>query len=392
MAGTVNNGGVKMSTIPANQESDSISMENIQPLSSTKPLMAPPLIRPIDDKNYSSYQYDKQITDMQRNAIKSGDLSYFDATMHANGLWKLEEIDYFDHRYRFGIMNPYQQISSAREYLFFTKPDLNIYPRSPKDGTPDNKLQLYLQTQPEWQNYAKNHFQVLKCLQASLHSDTPFNNLLGNTVSSNLEVPGLSSDVIESANSMFGVNIQYHGSSESSNDNFDFSLEFKDTKLLHVYSFFKAYEDYHTLMHHGVLDQWINYAWYHILNTQYSIYKFIVDDDAETIVYYGKAYGVYSKSLPRDVFTNTDFSDGISYSVDFHAAFYRDMNPIIIKEFNTLNRNSYKNGGYSQLSVWNEIFDRVDNRPAKSAYIETEYSPIYGRDVYKLRWKGDAKY
>jgi len=69
-----------------------------------------------------------------------------------------------------------------------------------------------------------------------------FNNLLGNTVSSNLEVPGLSSDVIESANSMFGVNIQYHGSSESSNDNFDFSLEFKDTKLLHVYSFFKAYE------------------------------------------------------------------------------------------------------------------------------------------------------
>ena len=391
MAGTVNNGGVKFGNIPANQEGSSISMQNIQPLTSTKPTMAPPLIRPIDDGGYSSSQYDRQITDLQRNTIKSGDLSYFDATMHANGLWKLDEIDYFNQRYRFGIMNPYQQLSSAREYLFFTKPDLNIYPRG-SNGAPSNEMQAYLQTQPEWQNYGQNHFQVLRCLQASLQSNSPFNNLLGNTVSSNLEVPGLSSDVIESANSMFGVNIQYHGSSEASNDNFDFSLEFKDTKLLHVYSFFKAYEDYHTLMHHGVLDQWINYAWYHILNTQYSIYKFIVDDDAETIVYYGKAYGVYSKSLPRDVFTNTDFSDGISYSIDFHAAFYRDMNPLIIKEFNKLNESSYKRGGYKQLSVWNEIFDRLDNRPAKTAYIEKEYSPIYKRNVYKLRWKGDARY
>jgi hypothetical protein len=308
----------------------------------------------------------------------------------------MHEIDYFNQRYRFGILNPYHQITSAREYLFFTKPDLNIYPRSENGGKPSYKLHEYLQTQPMWLDMVKNHLEVVKCLQSSLSMNTgdsnPFNHLLANLVSSNLEVPGLSSDVVETANSTYGVNVQYRGTSEASNDNFDFSLEFKDTKLLHVYSFFKAYEDYHTLMHHGVLDQWINYAWYHILNTQYSIYKFIVDDDAETIIYYGKAYGVYSKSLPRDVFTNTDFSDGISYSVDFHAAFYRDMNPLIIKEFNKLNESGYNNGGYHKLSVWNEIMDRVDNRPAKAAYIEQEYSPIYNREVYKLRWKGDAKY
>ena len=68
------------------------------------------------------------------------------------------------------------------------------------------------------------------------------------------------------------------------------------------------------------------------------------------------------------------------------------MNPLIIKEFNKLNESSYKRGGYKQLGVWNEIFDRLDNRPAKTAYIENEYSPVYKRNVYKLRWKGDARY
>ena len=321
---------------------------------------------------------------------RTGDTRYFEPAMHAAGLFKRDEIDYFNNRYRFGILNPYHQLQFAREYLFFTKPDLNIYPRTGVDGKPRNTLADYLQTQPEWLEYVQNNFEVIKCLQSSL-SDNPFNNLLGNMVSGNLEIPGLTSDTIETANSTYGVNVQYHGSSEASNDNFDFSLEFKDTKLLPVYTFFKAYEDYHTLAHHGVLNPWINYVWYHVLYDQYSIYKFVVDEDGETIVYYGKFYGVFSKSLPRDIFTNTNFDDGINYTVDFHAFSYRDMNPIILKEFNEVGKHLWNKTRYD-IGIWNDVFDRTDNRPAQAAKVVWEMSDLYKKPMPKLHWKGDAQY
>lgn len=330
------------------------------------------------------------------NSIKTGDTRYFEPLLNANGLRKRTDINYFTQRYRFGIMDPYHQLQHAREYLFFTKPDLNIYQRN-EDGTVRDEMNEYLQTQPEWMEFDAHHKDVLRCLQASMREDNgvynPFNNLLGNMVSNNLEIPGLSSDTIETANSMYGVNVQYHGSSEASNDNFDFTLEFRDVKSLPVYTFFKAYEDYHTLSHHGVIKPWINYVWYHVLYDQYSIYKFVVDEDAETIVYYGKYYGVFSKSLPRDIFTNTDFSDGINYTVDFHAFSYRDMNPLILKEFNAVGNDLWDSlGNAYNLDVWNEKLDRVDNRPGKAARVFWEQHDIYGKVMPKLRWRGDAQY
>ena len=391
-------------------DEESIENSNQYPYQFDGDKSTPPKARSIDDGQYSK----EEISDINEggtfhtpegdvdassfaNLTKTGDLRYFQPLLNANGLRRIEDIDYFSQRYRFGIMDPYHQLQHAREYLFFTKPDLNIFPRDKNSGVPDTKIAEYLQTQPEWMEFANNHMDVLRCLQSSLKDPdgvhNPFNNLLGNMVSNNLEIPGLSSDTIETANSTYGVNVQYHGSSEASNDNFDFTLEFRDIKSLPVYTFFKAYEDYHTLAHHGVLDPWINYVWYHVLYDQYSIYKFVVDEDAETIVYYGKFYGVFSKSLPRDIFTNTDFSDGINYTVDFHAFSYRDMNPLILKEFNALGRELWNSArGSYELDVWNEVLDRVDNRPGKAAKVFWEWHPIYNKPMPKLRWRGDVRY
>ena len=168
---------------------------------------------------------------------------------------------------------------------------------------------------------ASRYLGVLRCLQSSISLNAdPFNHLLENAVQSNLEVPPLSAEMIETPNNMYGVGYTYRGSSEASNDTYNFSLEFKDTKWKPVYNFFQAYEDYETLKHHGVLEPWAYYLWAKILYDQYAIYKFMVDEDQETILYYGKAYGVKSKSLPRDAWSNTDFANGLSYSIDFEAA------------------------------------------------------------------------
>ena len=112
------------------------------------------------------------------------------------------------------------------------------------------------------------------------------------------------------------------------------------------------------------------------------------DEDMETILYYGKYYGVMPKSLPRDVFSTANFDNGLSYSIDFKAAFYEDMRPDIIADFNALSKDYYKSLPY-RVDVYNNILDRTDNRPAKAAYVE-KYKTLNSPNgyVYKLKWKG----
>ena len=90
----------------------------------------------MDDGGNSSSKYNSPVSKEQVTTILGGDDSFFSGIYHANGLFKRNEIDYFNQRYRFGILNPYGVITTCREYLFFTKPDLNIYPRDDKTGTP----------------------------------------------------------------------------------------------------------------------------------------------------------------------------------------------------------------------------------------------------------------
>ena len=344
---------------------------------------------------------------------------------HSNNLF--EETDLrkgiFTKRYRYGIINPYHSLTTCREFLFFTKPDLNIYERD-EAGIPKTVIRDELRSYRYWTDLENRYPEVLGCLQSSKQITAndvgnsvidPFNQLLANMVQSNLDVPGISAEMIETPSNMYGVNFQYRNSSEASDDGFDFSLEFKDTKYLPVYHFFRAYEEYERLKHHGVVGPWIGYIRQKVLHDQYSIYKFLVDEDMETIIYYAKYYGVKSKSLPRDTFNNVNFDNGLSYSIDFNAAFVEDMNPEILIDFNTVAYNYWNTRKYF-VDVYNNKTDSADLTPAKAAIVTVEQAgqstyDIYGIKtgiskgnrqtsllnktpgglVYKLKWKGDDK-
>ena len=326
--------------------------------------------------------------------VTNRDSKYMRNLYHSANLFQNNEIDLFNKTYRFGLLNPYGAISTTREYLFFTKPDLHIYQRNDNTGITSNSLVSGLADIPFWKNLASGMPQIIECLQQSYGNNKSdhFNHLLQNQVSSNLDVPGLSSEMIDTPTNMYGVGYSYRGSSEASDDNPEFSLEFKDTKWLQIYHFFKAYEEYETLKHHGVIRPWKGYIMNKILHDQFAIYKFLVDEDMETIIYYGKMYGVTPKSLPRDVFSNPSFDSGLSYSVDFKAAFYEDMRPEILKDFNSLSKKYYNSLEYD-ISPYNTTFDRVDTRPAKAAYIVADNNPSSPTGyVYKLKWRGSDKY
>lgn len=345
----------------------------------------------MDDNNNSKNASSESITLEEAKMKKESNI--YDSTMHSHGIFKRHEIDLYHNRYRFGILNPYESIGMAREYLFFTKPDLNIYPRS-SGNIVSNKLSDYLYTQSYWRELAKKYPEVIECLQSSYSINKrydPFNHLLENTVQSNLDVPTLNSEMVETPTNTYGVGYSYHGSSESSDDNFDFSLEFKDTRYLPVYHFFRAYEEYETFKHHGLIRPYDQYIIDKILYDQYSIYKFLVDEDGETIIYYAKLYGVKSKSLPRDTFNDTVFDNGISYTIDFNAAFFEDMKPHILEDFNAISA-PFCNTLKYRVDIYNQNLDMSDNRPAKGAYVEKVSSNLApGGYTYKLRWRGDEE-
>jgi hypothetical protein len=132
----------------------------------------------------------------------------------------------------------------------------------------------------------------------------------------------------------------------------------------------------------------------------------------ETIVFFAKYYGVKSMNLPRDVFNNTNFDNGLSYSIDFDAAFVEDSNPQILYDFNAL-AYPYFSTFSEDIPVFNIARGKVDMRAAKCAIIVKESagssnSQIVGVDasidysgkikelnhvpggtVYKLKWRGD---
>lgn len=361
---------------------------------------------------------------------------------HSNNIFLPKEIDYFSKQYRYGVLNTYQALTTCREYLFFTKPDLNIFQRNDSRhgeagayGEVSDQLHPALEPLAFWQELRDKYPEVLGCLQASKNINTspnnikvssqdPFNHLLSNMVQSNLDVPGMdsSSEAIDTPINLYGVGYKYRGSGEASDDTFDFSLEFKDTKFLPIYYFFKAYEDYETKKHHGTIAPWVDYIEKKILHDQYCIYKFLVDEDGETILYYAKYYGVKSYNLPRDVFNATSFDNGLSYSINFNAAFVEDMDPLILMDFNKLSYPFYSSleNGF-EIGPYNPIFDTVDNRPAQSAIVVEEthnsniatvvgvrktnsteskfvtiedpyvhlHDSVPGKKVYKLRWKGN---
>ena len=348
------------------------------------------IIDGVDDGGASASIRDKNFSSAE---AADPDSSIYSSVYHSHNMFRRNEIDLFNKTYRFGVFNPWEAATETKEFLFFTKPDLNIYARDQDNGQLLGGPVLIDELQPYayWKDLIASKKRIINQLQLSANPIDNFNHLLQNQVISNLEIPGLTAETIETPTNMYGVGFSYRGSSEASDDSFDFSLEFKDTKWLDVYYFFKTYEEYETLKHHGTIAPYRKYIENKVIHDQFSIYKFLVDEDMESIIYYSKFTGVMPKSLPRDVFSNAKFDNGISYSVDFRAAFFDDMKPEILNDFNYISAPYYTTLPY-QIHIYNQVFGRVDGRPAQSAIVVKEnslYSP--NKYVYKLKWRGGDK-
>lgn len=391
---------------------------------------------PADSEKISKFIKDMNVISQDGSGLDITNSKLYRSLLASKNLLPPENDDLFTKTFRFGYYNLEAPLSKVKEYLFFTKPDLNIL----IDRTDPINKQIYKDLDVKtkdigragkwalnpglisefWKDMIQSKARIIKCLQSSFVEDNdrddPFIHLLSNQVITNLEIPELSSEVVETATNRYGTTMFYRGSSEPSDDGLSFSLEFKDTKWLDVYYFFRAYEEYETAKHLGTLVANPKYIYDKILYDQISVYKIVVDLDMETILYWGKYYGVAPISLPRDTFSTDTFDNGISYTIQFKAQFYEDMKPEILSDFNSLNAplfgqvksfnqdptgKGYNKTTSSQLMYdyrpYNPVLGRVDNRPAVSAYVKKIKKSARAKQnpnkyVYKLMWRGVDRY
>lgn len=252
---------------------------------------------------------------------------------------------------RFGrMLDGHDRLNDCREYLFFVKPDLHIAKITTGNSNQTTGMEINpeLEDRDYFMDLVELYPDVVRELQLSAPgngSKDPFSRLLSFTVNSNLSMPGVDVSSIDGPSTVYGTSIEYMGNSESSNENHSFDLEFVDSKELEVFHFFKAYQEYQIAKKYGIVrppHPWngskpmaSHYTKNKVLHNTMGIYKFIVSEDMETLIYWAYFWGVYPTSYPRDSFNDPSF-DGLSFSVSFKAAFVEDMTRSILTNFNSL--------------------------------------------------------
>lgn len=286
---------------------------------------------PLDDKK-NSVKYDK----------KTINFDYMKEVLAANQLFSKNDIQRYNKFSRYGYADPYNIDQVSREFLFFTKPDLNLFSSSDGNGGPtgyDSDLIPYLQTIPFFSEANKRYKDAIRQLQYSVRDSNgvlnPFMYLLSNTVTSKLDLPSITSDSREVTSNLLGVTMQYRGHSFKSDAGYDFSLSFTDTAKLEVYTMVKIYDEYIRLLKLGEIAPIHKYITNRIASEQFSIYKFLIGADGETILFYSKLTGCYFTDVPRSDLADPG-NDGFKFSLSFHAQFVEDNNPMILEEFNRI--------------------------------------------------------
>ena len=291
------------------------------------------------------------------------------------------------------FQNPHTVQNGTREYIFFTKCDLNIM----KDA---NTLNPVLANNAFWLEMQRKYRDQISVLQKGnarrsgfLVDEQPFIPMLTNMVRSRMDLPGISMDTMDTPKTIYGTSWEYAGSSFKSDEGIDFSLEMADTPELELYHIFKMYSMYENMKSIGMIsppgpDNLNPYRVNRILHDQFAMYKFVVSgDDMESILFYAKAYGVIFKNVPRDGFNNIDVGE-ITYSIDFHAQVIRDLDPIILYEFNKKAQEYF--GGTpdpnNYIPIYNTKFQEINAEFRPCPYIVEVANGKKTQSKYRLQF------
>ena len=264
-----------------------------------------------------------------------------------------------DHYHRFSrvpFIDPFTTHTTSREYIFITKPDLNLFKSK---GIPNEELTNH---SAFFADALTRYKEVAEQLQYSIGgaNDGPFIPLLSNAFNGHIDLPGITADTFETANNVYGYHMNYRGSSYQSDFEPEVSIDFKDNKYLEVYMLLKMYDEYERLKWLGLVSPTSYlYIFRKILYDQVTMYKIIVGEDGMSIRYWARYTGGTLTSVPRETFS--DLSDGeITFTTSWKFHFVEDLNPNILVDFNRIST-PIKNNGSRQLVPLYDVENSMQN-------------------------------
>ena len=164
--------------------------------------------------------------------------------MRSHGYFFADDMKYHSKFYRYNRNDPYNYVDGAKEYIFITKPDLPILNESGTGLCPKaNEIPLFADLFDST-GYREAIFENLCLSYGGNNKAFPFIRILTNRKTSNLDLPDISVEELETAVNMYGTKVIYSKSSLASDENLDFSLDFEDTKYGEIYYLFKVYDMY----------------------------------------------------------------------------------------------------------------------------------------------------
>lgn len=327
---------------------------------------------------------------------------------NSNNIFNRRDLRWYDRFNRFGVIDPFNGVTNTKEYLFFTKPDLHIYEPGTTNLNPElSDSSFFLELSERYPDVIK---QLQKSIRIEKSSDYyPFMNILSNSVKNTLDMPEVSAEDIETSTNIYGTTVTYRGDGWSSDEAYEFQLEFEDTRYLELYHLFKAYDEYERLKRIGLVSPpnidgatsvdgvaYTRYHRYKELHDQFGVYKIITDEDYETILYYAYFCGVYPKTVPRDSFSDIRTDNGLRYTVTFRSQFVDDMKPYILANLNNLVNTTMRLSSTAQfVDVYNTDENRIDARWAVAPWVVRRYKntanqwlgPTSMKYDYKLKWR-----
>lgn len=307
--------------------------------------------------------------------------------LRANGIYRRSDMQLFTSFHRFPRLDPYNLVTTTREYIFFVKPDLHLYNAS-------GSLNPELSGNPFFSDLQTRGYQyVMEQLQSSISSGQPYMNILSNRKTSNIDLPGVSADLSTTNANMFGTKINYRKGTEQSDENVDFSLEFEDTKYLEIYTLFKVYDEYEKRKWYGTISPPKNdYILNKISHDKMSLFRFIVGEDGETILHWSQFWGILPTSVPRDALSDIPQDGHLKFTVNFKADFVADMDPVTMSDFNHLSKTIPCDIGH--VPLYDTTNNYVSGENVNKPYIEWPSSNDSNKTpgnymMYKLRWGGN---
>lgn len=282
----------------------------------------PPLIK-ADDHGKIQYDYRINSSDLAQS------VDVIKKNMNIPTLYEPSQVNRLSHTQfnRYKIAYPDYERNALIPYVFFTRPDLNVFDTS-------GKVLKQFYSRPQLHYLVSSSPQTIKSLTLGFTSAHDFNPILSNRVGS-LDVQDDVIDVVETGETFTGYKSQYAKHGIRSITAGQLSIKFPETYNMAITTLHQFWCGYESDVYRGFLDPKEEYIGGKILDYACDIYYFLTDRDG-VIRFWTKYFGCFPSNVPKGAFSY-DSGSLITFpelNVTYNYIYKEDLSPDTITEFN----------------------------------------------------------